>query len=93
LNLAANRQNLSYTADWNIFEPVTGKYERYFDPVSKVPYLWNADKQVFLTLEDPESLNHKLAYSVQNGIGGIMIWELAGDYGKTALGSTPSVIP
>ena len=59
---------------------LTGTYTRHFDSAAVAPWLWNAEKKVFLSMEDKESINIKADYVIDNGIGGIMFWELAGDY-------------
>ncbi|WP_339188290.1 glycosyl hydrolase family 18 protein [Paenibacillus sp. FSL P2-0121] len=61
--------------------------KRYFDPVTKTPYLFNADKKIFLTHEDKESLGYKLDYIKQKGLGGMMFWELTGDYSEQSDGT------
>lgn len=61
--------------------------KRYFDPVTKTPYLFNASQKVFLTYEDQESLGYKLDYIKQKGLGGMMFWELTGDYSVQADGT------
>ena len=35
---------------------------------------------MFLSTEDEQSIGAKADYVVNKGIGGVMIWELAGDY-------------
>ncbi len=55
-------------------------YSRYFDNTTKSVYVWNATKKVFLTYEDTVSLKDKLDYIVDRGLGGMMFWELSGDY-------------
>ncbi|CAM2067436.1 Chitinase C-terminal domain-containing protein [Sulfidibacter corallicola] len=92
-NLVANRENLSYADDWGFDPDLGGTYERFFDDVSKVPYIWNENKRVFLSLEDEESMRHKVQYVIDKGLGGIMMWELAGDFemgpnGEYRMGST-----
>lgn len=62
-------------------DKLTGKYVRYYDKVSVAPWLWNAEKKVFLSTEDAESIKTKADYVANQGLGGVMIWELAGDYG------------
>jgi chitinase len=57
-----------------------GNYARYYDSVAVAPWLWNEQKKVFLSTEDVESINVKADYVVDKEIGGIMFWELAGDY-------------
>ncbi|GAD89739.1 putative chitinase [Vibrio halioticoli NBRC 102217] len=76
----------SYGNEWgldanNPKHLISGTYTRHFDEKAKVPWLWNASKKVFLSTEDEESMGHKIEYIKDRGFGGIMIWELAGDYG------------
>ncbi|MER5889833.1 chitinase C-terminal domain-containing protein [Streptomyces sp. NPDC001941] len=59
---------------------LTGSYVRKYDSTLVAPWLWNADKKVFLSTEDEQSVGAKADYVVNRGIGGTMIWELAGDY-------------
>ncbi|AFU97775.1 chitinase C-terminal domain-containing protein [Simiduia agarivorans] len=57
-----------------------GTYTRHYDATMVAPWLWNADKKVFISTEDEQSINRKAEYVIDQGIGGIMFWELAGDY-------------
>ncbi|GHA91411.1 chitinase C-terminal domain-containing protein [Streptomyces chryseus] len=59
---------------------LTGTYARKYDPTLVAPWLWNAEKKVFLSTEDEQSVKAKADYVVDKGIGGTMVWELAGDY-------------
>ncbi|QFZ22495.1 chitinase [Saccharothrix syringae] len=59
---------------------LTGTYKRFYDSTLTAPWLWNADKKVFLSTEDEQSIAAKAKYVADKGIGGVMIWELAGDY-------------
>ncbi|WP_053715552.1 chitinase C-terminal domain-containing protein [Saccharothrix sp. NRRL B-16348] len=59
---------------------ISGSYNRFYDSTLTSPWLWNADKKVFLSTEDEQSIAAKAKYVADKGIGGIMIWELAGDY-------------
>ncbi|RJQ72975.1 chitinase [Pseudonocardiaceae bacterium YIM PH 21723] len=74
-----------YLAKWGL-DPskpenqVKGTYARNYDSTLVAPWLFNSEKKVFLTTEDEESLKTKAKYVADKGIGGIMIWELAGDY-------------
>ncbi len=73
----------SYTAAYGLDpakDPLTGTYARHYDSVAVAPWLWNAEKKVFLSTEDKESINTKASYVIDKEIGGIMFWELAGDY-------------
>ncbi|CZF86196.1 chitinase C-terminal domain-containing protein [Grimontia marina] len=64
-----------------------GTYQRNYDSVAVAPWLWNAEKQVFLSTEDEASIKVKSDYVIDKGIGGIMFWELAGDYACYQLGA------
>ncbi|MGC6207462.1 glycosyl hydrolase family 18 protein [Citrobacter werkmanii] len=61
-------------------------YTRYWDPESQVPYLYNAKTQEFLTYDDPESIQKKVAYINQQGYGGAIIWDISGDTPEHELG-------
>lgn len=75
-------------------DQLTGTYTRHYDNVAVAPWLWNAEKKVFLSIEDEESMATKVDYVINNGLGGIMFWELAGDFdydaakGEYFMGST-----
>ncbi|MFI0424452.1 glycosyl hydrolase family 18 protein [Spongiactinospora sp. 9N601] len=57
-----------------------GTYEEKYDDTLKAPWLWNADKKVFLSTENNASLDAKIDYVKEQKLGGVMMWELAGDY-------------
>ena len=63
----------------------SGEYQRYWDDVSKVPYLYSPTRNGghFISYEDAESLGHKLDYVDQHDLGGVMYWEITGDRGNT----------
>lgn len=63
---------------------LTGTYVRKYDSTLVAPWLWNAQKKVFLSTEDEQSVAAKADYVVNKGIGGTMVWELAGDYSYNA---------
>ncbi len=58
----------------------TGTYTRNYSSALVAPWLWNDSKKVFLSTEDDQSIGVKAQYTVDRGLGGVMIWELAGDY-------------
>ncbi|MEO3808622.1 glycosyl hydrolase family 18 protein [Sphaerisporangium sp. B11E5] len=57
-----------------------GSYEEKYDGTLEAAWLWNADKKVFLSTENDASIDAKIEYVRQNQLGGVMMWELAGDY-------------
>lgn len=54
-------------------------YTRHWDSLAKAPYLFNAADSIFITYDDPESVTLKTSFVKENGLGGIMFWELGGD--------------
>jgi chitinase len=61
-------------------------YVRYWDPVASAPYLYNSDKQIFVSYEDPESLAAKCRYVLAHKLGGVMFWDYSGDSAGALLG-------
>jgi GH18 family chitinase/chitodextrinase len=61
-------------------DKLIGTYQRHYEPVAVAPWLWNNEKKVFLSIEDEESMATKVDYVINNGLGGVMFWELAGDF-------------
>ena len=62
---------------WDIrqnYEPV---YRKFTHPEAQVPWLY--DGQTFITYDDVEAVTRKAQYVLQNGLAGIMFWELSGD--------------
>ena len=74
----ASAYNLDPVNDPN--DQLVGTYSRNYDSVAVAPWLWNAEKRVFLSTEDEQSVSVKADYVIDQEIGGIMFWELAGDY-------------
>ncbi|MFD0399821.1 glycosyl hydrolase family 18 protein [Kitasatospora sp. NPDC127121] len=65
---------------------LTGSYaEKYSDPLQS-SWLWNDSRKVFLSTENEKSIDAKVKYIADKGVGGAMIWELAGDYTKRSNG-------
>ena len=60
-------------------------FVRYWDPIASVPYLYNAEKRVFVSYEDPESLRLKCNYIVDHKLAGIMFWEYSSDSSEELL--------
>jgi chitinase len=54
-------------------------YARYWDAIASVPYLYNTEKKIFVSYEDPESLGLKCKYTLDHKLGGIMFWDYAAD--------------
>ncbi len=62
-----------------------GAFARRFDARAQAPWLWDAARRVFVSWDDPESLERKAAYVRQRGLRGVMFWELGDDDSQGAL--------
>lgn len=60
-------------------------FVRYWDATAKVPYLYNARTQVFVSYDDPESMRLKAEYVRGHDLAGIMFWEYFADPSGTLL--------
>ncbi|MDC8760168.1 chitinase C-terminal domain-containing protein [Janthinobacterium fluminis] len=59
---------------------LVGTYAPFYSSTMVAPWLWNATKKVFISTETTQSIGAKAQYIINNQIGGVMIWEMAGDY-------------
>jgi chitinase len=55
-------------------------FVRYWDDVSKASFLYNAEKRIFISYEDEQSIGLKGSYVKERGLAGIMFWEYNGDF-------------
>jgi len=60
------------------YEGING-FERYWDPVAKAPYLYNASDSIFISYDDTMSVRLKTRYVIDQELGGIMFWQLGND--------------
>jgi chitinase len=58
---------------------INNGFNRYWDSVASVPYLYNSATKIFVSYEDPESLAVKCKYVLDNRLRGVMFWEYAAD--------------
>ena len=59
--------------------------QRFWHPEAQVPWLFDPATGAMLSYDDPESLADKAAYVRDQGLGGIMIWELSDDDDQSSL--------
>ena len=52
---------------------------RYWDPIASVPFLYNQEKKIFVSYEDPQSLALKCKYVLDRKLRGVMFWDYEGD--------------
>lgn len=55
-------------------------YDRHWHGEAKVPWLYSPEDNVFVSYDGPESIGHKVDYTLDNGFAGVMIWELTQDH-------------
>ncbi|QZE15650.1 glycoside hydrolase family 18 protein [Halosquirtibacter laminarini] len=60
-------------------------YKKYWDKKAKCPYLYNAEKNIFISYETPKSMKIKMRYVRKNNLGGVMFWEYSDDYKSVLL--------
>jgi chitinase len=60
-------------------EIINQGFTRYWDAKASVPYLYNPQKQIFISYEDPESLAQKSKYVIDHHLAGMMFWEYESD--------------
>jgi chitinase len=69
----ASRVDLPYS----YIATILSRFTVYRDPKSMAPWLFDGD--TFWTYDDELSIAAKIKYAKQQGLGGVMIWELSGD--------------
>ena len=60
-------------------------YVRYWVDQASAPYLYNAQQQVFISYEDPQSIAAKCRFVLEQKLGGVMFWEYSNDPSGTLL--------
>lgn len=60
-------------------------FKTYWDNIAHAPYRYNKQEQLFATYENIQSVKEKTAYAKNNGLGGIMFWQLSGDIPQEGL--------
>jgi chitinase len=60
--------------------PVLGEFTRQWDARAMVPYLLSTERKMLVSFDDGESVRAKGEYAVQQGLRGVIIWEITGDY-------------
>jgi GH18 family chitinase len=76
-------------------------YQRTWNAEAFVPSLYSPDKKIFISYDDQQSLQAKAGYARDQGLAGIMIWEISqgdaslfdGIYAGLAAGGPPRPTP
>uniref|UniRef100_A0A183BMK1 Glyco_18 domain-containing protein n=1 Tax=Globodera pallida TaxID=36090 RepID=A0A183BMK1_GLOPA len=61
-----------------------------YHKTAKTPYIYDASSKIFLTFDNPQSLEDKVQYVASQKIGGTMIWAIDQDDDKLSLLNTVS---
>lgn len=72
------RNAVSYREAEKLFTPANG-FTYHWDSVARAPYYYNAAEKLFVTLDDPHSIQLKTQFAKEKGLGGIMFWQLTQD--------------
>jgi len=62
-------------------------FDRYWDSTASAPYLYNPDKRIFVSYDDPQSVALKCSYVLTHKLGGVMFWDYSGDPSGALLGA------
>ena len=62
-------------------------FERVWDEKAQAPFLWNPEKRLFVSYEDPQSLRAKCRYVREQELAGVMFWEYYADPSGVLLGT------
>ena len=71
--------------DWKTLSQTRVKdprFTRHWEPSARVPWLYDSTTGTWITYDDPQSVGEKIRYVREQGLGGVMIWELGGDDGS-----------
>ena len=83
-------QPCSFTAyvnfrDFGTYFSESSGFISYWDSTAQAPYCYNAEKHLFATFDNKQSVELKTRYAISNKLGGIMFWSLTGDLYENGL--------
>lgn len=55
------------------------RYPKYWHKESKAAWLYEPERQLMITFEEPRSVRAKTEYVIDRGLGGVAVWELSMD--------------
>jgi chitinase len=57
-------------------------FRRYWSDEAQVPWLYDPERRIWISYDDPLSMTRKAMYARTHGMAGIMIWDLLADNGS-----------
>ncbi|MGY4426421.1 chitinase [Bradyrhizobium sp. JR6.1] len=57
-------------------------FRRYWSDEAQVPWLYDAERRIWISYDDPLSIARKTMYAHAHGLAGIMFWDLFADDGS-----------
>jgi chitinase len=54
-------------------------FTRYWDDAARAPWLYSPEQKAMISYDDPDSVRAKAEFARKNNLGGMMIWQIAGD--------------
>ncbi|KAI8319794.1 chitinase [Martensiomyces pterosporus] len=61
-------------------ETAAPPWVRMWDEKTQTPWLFNPQTKIFISYDDPKSLQVKVNYAAEKGLAGVMIWSMNMDY-------------
>ncbi|KAJ2624642.1 hypothetical protein GGI26_001336 [Coemansia sp. RSA 1358] len=58
---------------------------RTWDTTTSTPWLFNPKTNIFITYDDPQSIQLKISYAASKGLAGTMVWSMEMDYSDELL--------
>ncbi|KAK9764190.1 hypothetical protein K7432_008507 [Basidiobolus ranarum] len=58
--------------------PIPG-WNRYWDSTTQTPWLFSASSKMYISYDDPQSIKVKVDYTKQQGLRGVMYWDMTHD--------------
>ncbi|WP_375849419.1 glycoside hydrolase family 18 protein [Bradyrhizobium tunisiense] len=71
--------------DLVVRRPEEQGFRRYWCDEAQVPWLYDAERRIWISYDDPLSIASKTMYARAHGLAGIMIWDLFADDGSLLL--------
>ncbi|KAG2220308.1 hypothetical protein INT45_009941, partial [Circinella minor] len=57
-------------------------WNRYWDDYAKTPWLFNPQSNIYISYDDPQSLQIKIDHALCEDLAGVMVWDLHQDNGE-----------